>query len=154
MKGEPIPLASYRGECEVIGEGDVWVPEGRYELAFVHWRTGRMFNRDKLVLEFRVVTPGKAFGLHLRRYYNVEIVKPSGMYGRFRATRSTDFVREHAALFGTARRVDRISMRPFESVVILGRVRTVTKARGRGIPEPVRYSIIGELVRVEAGSGK
>lgn len=154
MNGEPIQLVPQRGECEVVGEGAIWVPEGLYELAFVGWHTSRMFNRDKLIIEFRVVTPGKAFEACLRRYYNVEIIKPSGKYGRFKASRSTDFVREHAALFGLPRRLDRISMSRYEPVIIQGRVRTVTKARGRRLPEAMRYSIVAELLRVEVGGGK
>lgn len=151
MNGEPIQLVPHRGECEVVGEGDVWVPDGLYELGFVEWRTARMFNRGKLILEFRIVTPGKYFAVVLRRYYNVEPIKPLGRYGRFKGSRSSDFVREHSALFGKPRRHDRISMRDYESVVIRGRVRTVGKARGRRIPDAVRYSVVSELLRVEAG---
>ena len=154
MRGEPIQLADYTGECEVVGEGDVHIPEGRYELALVGWRTAWIFKRGKLILEFRIVTLGKHFGSCLRRYYNVGVIKPLGKHGHFKARRSSNFVREYAALFGAPRRIDRIPMRPFESVIIQGHVKTVDNARGRKIPEAVRYSIVDELLQVEAGSGK
>ena len=128
------------------------VKQGIYELAFVDFQTARMFKgkADKLIMQFRITTFGDSFGLILPRYYNVQhIIGKPRRHGRFKASRKGDFLREYLTLFPSrADRLDRIPMTPFQNVLIEGKVKTVTYARGREIPKPLQYSKIAELRKV------
>lgn len=128
------------------------VKPGLYDLSFVDFKTAVMFlgNAPKLVMTFRIVTMGKFFGIELNRYYNVQRIcgKPQ-RHGQFKPSSKGDFVREYMTLFtGKVSRLDRIPMSFFESVLIEGKVDSVTRSRGRDIPKELQYSVIKELRRV------
>ncbi len=128
------------------------VKPGTYDFVFVDFKTAMMFmgKAPKLVMTFRIVTMGEFFETELNRYYNVKRIygKPQ-RHGRFNPSTSGSFLREYMTLFtGRVNRVDRIPMSYFESVIIEGRVETVTRSRGKDIPKELQYSVIKELLGV------
>ena len=136
---------------QILGEKPPLVTPGTYELIYVYDETillaaGRA---PKLVLWFRIVTPGEFFGVKLPRYYNVRKLegKPR-RHGGFKVGWRSDFVRDFATLFGsTPPRANRIPTSKFEGVAIRGRVRTVTSTwKQKASPSALHYSVIDELL--------
>jgi hypothetical protein len=129
------------------------IKPGTYDLAFIEYETVRMFKgrAHKIVLWFRIVTMGEYFGAVLPRYYNVERVgKRRAKNGNFKAGLKGDFLREYCTLFpNLIQRRDRIPMSPFRQSIILGKIGTCKKARGREIPIELQYSRIEQLLKVK-----
>lgn len=138
-------------ECQIEGDRPILVEPGEYELIFQHHRTAFLFKKaPKLCLYFKIVTPGKFNGIQLARWYNVKRIsgKPR-KGGAFTIGWHCDFLREYVTLFGVPNRIDRISTQRFKTVVVKGRVFTVTKdSSQRGIPDKLQYSIVKELLGV------
>lgn len=132
------------------------IPEGIYLLAFNHHETVFQFRSYKLVLHFRVVTPGPAFGVRLCRYYAVRSVatKSRQKGGQFKVGQKSDFFREFCRVFGAPARADRITPATYRNTVVLGEVVTVTRGHDQQtIPDGARYSKVSRLIRLEAGKG-
>ena len=132
------------------------VKPGIYTLGYVKHETRSFFGSSvKAVFWFRVVDQGEHFGKLLPRYYNVKL--PSnrkvklGRNGKFVPGRNSDFLREFCRLFPSKfKRRDQIPLSAFKSVLIKGKVRTTSKDyKQRTIAEPIRYSVIAELLEVE-----
>jgi len=128
------------------------IKPGMYELAFVRYKTAIMFcgKASKLIMDFRIVSMGKYFETIVPRYYNVQRVigKPQ-RNGRFKCGKKGDFLREYLTLFpNQVGRLDRVPMSAFESVIIEGKIETVTRSRNKVIPKPLQYSRISELRKV------
>ena len=140
---------------DISAENDLppLVKPGLYELAFVDYKTARMFRgrAEKLIMNFRIVTFGEFFETELSRYYNVKrIIGKPQRFGRFKPSQKGAFLREYMTLFtGRVNRLDRIPMSYFEKAIIEGRVETVARAQGRNIPTELQYSVITELRRVK-----
>lgn len=150
----------------VEGESDFWVDDyespfvgpGNYEFMYVKHETDLYFGRaPKLVMWFKIVSMGECFETVLPRYYNVkQLIGPKGKNGKFKVGRQSDFLREFVTLFPDAvdsnprkRRLDRLPMSGFKSVILQGHVSTVNRtAKQRAIPEALQYSVISELIRV------
>lgn len=130
------------------------VAPGLYRLAFVNATTALAFQKaPKLALRFRIVDMGEYFGMQLDRWYNVKrLIGRPGRGGRFQTGRHSDFLREYLTLFPDAvKRLDRMSFKPYRSVIIRGRVETVThNKKQQPLPAPLQYSIIRELLEVGA----
>lgn len=138
---------------EIDGQLPALVPPGEYQLALSHWTTYLLFGKAaKLTLWFRVVQQGPHFGAILPRHYNVKSLSGRARRnGQFKATHGGDLVREYARLLPSPGRLDRIALQPLTARVVVGRVDTVTNARDqKELPSCVRYSVIRELLRVEA----
>lgn len=136
-------------EGSIEGERPALVPEGVYEFGFLHHRTAYLFGRaPKLFCYFRLLTMGEYNGLILCRYYNVKTLNSKPRKGgSFRVGWRSDFMREFVTLFGMPQRLDRVSTETFKTQIVRGRVATVsTDNKGRKIPEPLRYSVITELL--------
>ena len=142
------------GDFEIVGEFQALLPPGNYQACFVSWWTGIMFARaPKLALTFKIVTPGDYFGKLVSRWYNAkELIGKHGKSGRFRVGHRSDFLDDYVRLVGMPSRTDRVSLNALRSLVLLVSVQTVeTNRRQRTIAEPLRYSVIRELIRIEAG---
>jgi hypothetical protein len=140
--------------CSLDGEAPALVPPGDYELRFDYYETATMFGRaPKLVLWFTIISMGPYFDVaKLARYYNATrlIGKPQ-RNGRFKVGYKSDFLREYARLFRAPSRLDRISMTEFTRHIIIGRARTVTQGSNqKHIPEGLRYSVLDELIGIQA----
>ena len=120
------------------------VPDGVYEVAFSSHRITSRFGRGSLELWFRIVEFGPLFEVRLCRYYKVS---RSGKRS-FCVGPQSDFVREFAKVFGKKPPTGIQAVRQYRANVQLqARVETVTKGHDqKNIPEPVRYSVIRELL--------
>ena len=129
------------------------IPPGEYQLAATHWQTYRFFGRaPKLAIWFRVVTPGEHFETKLARHYNCkDLVGKPGRNGRFKVAAGSDLVRDYARLLELPGRFDRFDLQSLTRRIIAGRVDTVTTtARQQQLAPAVRYSVVRELLRVDA----
>jgi hypothetical protein len=149
------PVAKAEVTFGLVGEQPPLIKPGMYEFRFLDWQTWNMYGRvPKLVLRFRICTMGEYFDrITLPRYYNCKnLIGKAGRFGRFSVGHKSEFIREYADLFRLPSRLDRIAMTPFETAIIVGRVRTVTHgARQRAIPEALQYSVISTLERAKFG---
>lgn len=142
------------GEAQLDGEQPALLPPGEYQLRFDYHETAVMFGRaPKLVLWFTVITPGPFFDqARVPAFYNVRrLIGRPARHGRFKVGFKSSFLRDYFRLFTTpANRLDRIPMSVFKTAIIVARVRTVTTGSDQTtIPEPLRYSVVDELLRVE-----
>ena len=114
------------------------------------YRTVRMFKCPKVELTFTIVSFGEAHGVRIPRFFNVDrFVGKPGKNGGFSVSRNRDFPREFLSLFNyEAKRKDRYPMSLFDGVTIEATVVTVKEARGRILPEQLRYSKIERLLKV------
>lgn len=130
------------------------VEPGVYRLAFVSNRTALLYQRAaKLALRFRIIDQGEHFEKELDRWYNVKrLIGKPGKGGRFQVGAHCDFLREYLSLFpDQMKRLDRMSFKPFRSVIITGRIDTVThNKKQQPLPPPLQYSIIRELLETGA----
>ena len=133
-----------------IGSGFIaHVPPGTYTVSCIRHETAKLFRTPKLVIWFRIVDMGPHFGKAIPRYYNIKrAIGKLGKHGGFQAGRSSDFVREYAAIFpDRITRLDRIAMQPFQTALIRAAVRTVTRDRSqRELATTLHYSVIERLI--------
>jgi hypothetical protein len=145
-----IPL---RCEAEIVEDAYTLVAPGTYDLAFIRFETAFMFRHaPKVVLWFRIITMGAAFGVEVPRFYNVlRIIGKPQKGGRFKVGRRSDFVREFTNLFHLQdKRLDRLPVESnFRNVIVSGELRTVTRDfQQRDLSEPIQYSVIKQLLKV------
>jgi len=132
---------------------DLLFPPGKYHVILRDFQTALMFagKQPKLIMTF-VIERGEHQGKPIRAFYNaVRLFGRPQKGGRFKMGQKSDFYREFCGLFdhnGGNARLDRIPMSLFNGRVIEAKVRTVTKARGRELPEAAQYSVIDQLLRV------
>lgn len=142
---------------ELAGDKPPLVPPGEYHLHLTHWQTAILWGRShKVALHFRICDVGPHFGTKLARWYNVEKVKgrPS-LRGHFKLRWKHDLVRDYCALIPDLKRLDRLHLERLEPLVIVARVETVTvDSRQKSIPELLQYSVVRDLLRIEAGHAK
>ena len=147
-------------DCIPIHSGQIWgeelplIPAKKYEFGLIDYATKLMLGKNpKLVLRFKVLDYGDQFGVILSKYYGVKkLAGKPGKYGGFIVGRKSNFLRDFLTLFPdqSVSRLDRIPMSRFQGVIITGQVRTVTKGSNqRRIPEPIQYSIIGDLLKIK-----
>ena len=141
--------------CDGVIDGGLpaLIPPGEYQLALTHWQTYRFYGKaPKLALWFNVVTHGQHFDTKLARHYNVKALTGNpGRYGRFKAAAGSDLVRDYARLLALPARFDRFDLQSLTRRIVLGRVDTVTTtARQQKLAAAVQYSVVRELLRVEA----
>ena len=120
-----------------------WIPEGRYQFAYVGHTYARMFKgRDKVAVAMRVINEGESFDTVVNRYYNVQ------RQGRnYRAKGSMDLNREFIDLFGKRALKDGIPWRLFQNVIVDADVRTVERdAQQRTLSDNNKYSVIRRLI--------
>ncbi len=128
------------------------VTPGVYELKYTHCETGIYFNKSpKVKLVFRIITPGEFFGVIVERFYNVKKLKGKpGKNGKFVVAARGDFAREFFTIYPRRERLDRLPLTYLKTKIILGRVVTVKKdSKQRDIPDPIQYSVVTELLRVQ-----
>ena len=124
------------------------LPPGNYTVAFIQaqkrWLWGK---RLKLFMTFEIVYPLEHAGIRLFMCCNVP-EKKKWTIG-FKFFRCWTLAAGHRP----ARR-DRLSTSVFRGKYFLGRVRTVERsAKDTERPEAARYSILDELLLIEAGGG-
>ena len=124
------------------------IPPGDYELEYVNFHAGIIHGGAKVAIRFRIVTMGPYFHVPLARYYHVQQI---GKKGYFKAGWHSDLVREYTRIIGVRpKRRDRIPLTKYKGLYIIGRVQTVVQDRKqRELPEPSRYSVVSELLKIK-----
>lgn len=138
------------GEITVLLDDLPQVPPGKYKLGFVSYRTALLYGRiPKLALRFQIIDQGPHYGVQVDRWYNCKQIRGKPRKnGGFQIGRKSDFLREYLTMFSEdVKRLDRISIKPFRTNVVTGRIETVTQnARQQPLPKLMQYSIIRELL--------
>ena len=129
------------------------VPEGEYVLRFDFHETKRIFKSGKIYLHFRIMNTGEHFEKPITAYYNCSVMGKPGRGGKFRAGWKSNLMREVVGLTGELpKRTDRLNLNQLKTMLILGEVGTVNKtSQQRDLTEPLRYSVVRELLRVHTG---
>ena len=137
-------------------DGKIWplVPDGEYLARYHRHDTQRMFGTLKVFLHFEILDPGPYNGTRLYRAYRaVDVVHGKKGGRRFKLRPRSQLYLDLCRLYGGNHRRDRISLTALKSLVLRVRVRTVEKDyRQRPLPEALQYSVVGDLVGVEAGT--
>lgn len=126
------------------------VPDAVYVVRFVEFETLFLFNSGKVILRFEVVE-GDLAGTRLVKPYRVKkLLSRPRKGGRFILGRSSELLRDLVRLTATKIRPDRLSLEVLRRQLWRVRTRTVeTDYKQRPIPEPLRYSVIAEIVEAE-----
>lgn len=131
---------------------DAKVPDGEYLFKVLSHITCTKFETPRLELKCSIID-GEYFGTELSRWYCLDHFKgKASVKGKFVPKRRGDFMIEYYGLFPLQEvaRLDRISMEPFYSNIIVGRTRTVTKNnQQKRLPEQLQHSVIAEFLKVE-----
>ncbi len=137
-------------------EGTFWplLPEAEYLATYTHHDTKWVFNTAKVFVHFKVVEPGEHYGRRIYRPYRAKaLIGKPGKNGRFKLVPRSELFLTMCRLDEGKQRPDRISLRRLQNVLIRITVRTVTKDyKQRPLPESLLYSVVDELLFVEAGS--
>ncbi|MFA7666367.1 MAG: hypothetical protein WCY32_09635 [Burkholderiaceae bacterium] len=126
------------------------VPDGAYVARYVEHETLFLFNSGKVVLRFEIAD-GDLAGTRLIKPYRVKkLLSRPKKGGRFTLGRSSELLRDMVRLSGMKTRPDRISLEMLRRQLWRVRTRTVTTDyKQRPIPEPLRYSVVAEIVEAE-----
>ena len=124
------------------------LPPGEYELLYDNYETRIYWRAPKVVVNFAVSQPELYEGTPISRYYNAaELVGGPKRFGRFKASRRSDLVREYRRVVGSVGRSDRISFVQLKGIRVLARIETVvTDSRGRPLSVDDQYSRVAELL--------
>lgn len=124
------------------------IPAGDYLIAYLGHELTFMFHTGKVFIRFRVVA-GEQAGREIYRAFNVKMKNKR----RFSVAQSSALYREFCTLSGRRERRDRINLSRLRNTVIRGRVRVVTHdQKQRPLPSFLQYSVVGELLSLEAGT--
>lgn len=142
-------------DVEVVGGGPLLVPPGDYQAVYLHHETAITFTTPKCYVHFKLYG-GEFNGAQLYRAYRVHQLRGKPRKnGAFKVRHSHDLYRELTGLSGKSERPDRLSLARLKGCLLTVRVRTVTKdARQQALPEAARYSVVGAMLRLDAGSIK
>jgi len=132
----------------IVGYVPALVPDADYQMGWVRGERGHFQNRERVFLWFRIIEPGPQFGkeLYLVCPYPKKGGKIFGLGSKLVAAATV-------ALGQRPKRRDRLSTRIFSGKVFVARTRTVTHDYNQKLrPTADHYSVIDELLRVEAGA--
>jgi hypothetical protein len=138
------------GDGMLLDDGAMRVPPGRYEGVYERHET-RPAYKDwdaKLVVYFRIITPGPAEGAVLPRNYNVRTVigKPRKS-GSFAVGRKSMYYREFCLLAGPPKRHDRLSPIAFLGKTVWLEVADVEHDGDKNvIVSDARYSVVRQII--------
>ncbi len=150
-----VPLPARDDDIELDGEIPPLIPEGEYVVRYMKYDTHYMFGGLKLFVHFEIVDSGPHCGTKLYRPYRV--VDAGGKKGkgrrRFKVRPRSQLFLDLVRLFDRKLRPDRISLACLTPVLLRVRVRTVSRDyKQRPLPESIRYSVISDLIAIEAGT--
>lgn len=129
------------------------VPDGEYVARYIGHETMFIFNSGKVMLRFELAECEFAGVRLVRPYRAKQLLGRPSKRGRFELGRSSELLRDIVRLSETRTRPDRASLEFMRGRLWRVRTRTVeTDSKQRPIPEPLRYSVIGEIVCAETGN--
>jgi hypothetical protein len=146
-----VPL--HPDEGGIVVDDYPLIEPGEYTAVYTGHATMLAFNRPKVYVYFRIVD-GAHTGAKLFRAYRVKALagKPR-KNGRFVVRRSYALFREFATVTGAHERPDRIALTSLRNCVLRVSVRTVDHDyQQRPLPEACRYSVVDQMLAVEAGT--
>ena len=139
-----------------IGDDYPLIEPGIYDLKYDGHVTWNMFGNTKapkVTFWFRIMDYGEYFNTRLPRYYNADHhIGRKGKSGKFKAGKKSDFLREYFNVFpsNSVKRLERIPLSCFKTVIIRGRIETVTRDYKQWKRQaPLHYSVIRELEEVK-----
>jgi len=151
-----IPFQGAEGEIVLDDAISPLVPEGDYSMSYKYHETGKAFNTPKVFVYFSIVEPGPYLGICLYRAFRVRgFIGKHGKNGRFKLGKRSELFLALCRLDERDSRLrpDRVSLQALRNTVIKASVRTVkTDYKQRRLPESLRYSVVDELLSVEAGT--
>jgi len=152
MNNLDLHIVADCGEFSIDEDLMPLVEPGLYTARYVRHETRQFFGSAyKAVFWFQITDFGPAFEVVVPRYYNVnKLVGKAGRGGKFVPGRNSDFMREYCRVFPSRiKRKDRIALAALKDVLVKVRVRTTVKdRRQRSLPEPLKYSVVEEIVGV------
>lgn len=146
----PIAPAREPWDLEVDDSNAPRVPDAEYVARFIEHETLFLFRGGKVVLRFEIAE-GEFAGVRLLRPYRAKrlLGRPSKS-GRFVLGRSSELLRDMVRLSEAKTRPDRASLAFMRGRLWRIRTRTVdTDYQQRTIPEPLRYSVVGDILGPE-----
>ncbi len=148
------PVDTPAEECEVdYGRACPTIPVGVYQAVFTHYETAMVFRTPKAFLWFRIIEPGPYFGLVIYRPYRLKALKGNPRKnGGVLLGGNAELTRMLVRVLHIKVRLKRLSPHALAGKVLRIKVRTVTTDyKQRDIPEPLRYSVVDDVVGCETG---
>ena len=145
-------IARESWDFQVDASAGPLVPDGEYVARYIRHETMFIFNSGKVMLHFELAECEFA-GVRLMRPYRAKrLLGRPCKRGRFELGRSSELLRDIVRLSEARTRPDRASLAFMCGRLWRVRTRTVeTDYKQRPIPEPLHYSVIGEIVCAETG---
>ena len=142
-------VVSLYQEESIDYERPVLIDPGVYEAVLVDWKVNyyQYFRKHSLLMHFRIVEMGKFHGVVLPAWFNVKLSKsPNTIKAGWRS----DFLRMYQECFNIQlKRTDRISMAPFNNVLLKAEVVTIKKdTKGQPLGKINHYSRIKRCLSV------
>lgn len=136
------------------------IPPGEYSAIYLFHETAFFRKTPKVYVHFKI-EGGEHSGVRLYRAYRVKTLKGKPKkFGGFEVNHSHAIYRQMVTIGGYDTRPDRISLTCLKGCLLRISVRTVKRDAGadsrkpRALPDALRYSVVDELVALEAGSLK
>jgi hypothetical protein len=130
------------------------IKPGEYQVIYLRHETLQIFKTPKVIVHFRITEFGDAFGKGLFRAYRVKRLnsRPRRGGGYTIGCRS-DLCYTLCSLFPDEPRPTKINLKRLAPLILRARVRTVTSDyRQRKLPLPMQYSVVDDLLGIEAGA--
>lgn len=129
------------------------IPPGEYSAAYLGHKTVYFARQPKVIVFFRIGA-GEYAGTKIERWYRVHALhgKPR-KNGRIKLKHSQELFRQFVRCTGGRERPDRLSLQRLSGCMLRVSVRTVTTdSKQRKLPEALQYSVVDEMLAIEAGS--
>lgn len=129
------------------------IPSGRYQAQYVSHETA-LFSKSPRVYVHLQIFGGEHHGSILYRAFRVERLNGRPRKnGTFRLRHSSELFRQFVRITEQRERPDRVALSRLRNCLLNVSVRTVTHDyRQRPLPPSLQYSVIDELLSIEAGS--
>lgn len=126
------------------------VPEGEYNVSYLHHSTGEQFGKKKAVFYFQIIDYGEWNGAVLESFYNVDrFTGKPGRNGQFVPPMRGNFMFDYSVSFGMPHRRDRIALSKFNGKIFRAKVRTVKRNYDkRKYPKDMQYSTIDSILGI------
>jgi hypothetical protein len=146
-----VPLHADEGGI-VVDDAPLIAP-GEYLVTFTRHETAMMFTRPKIFVHFRIAE-GPYSGIPIYAAFRAKQLRGRPRKGgQFTLGRSSELFRQYVRLTGTRERPDRITLSKLRNCVLRVRVGTVEHDfRQRPLPEACQYSVVRDLLSIEAGT--
>ena len=142
-------VVSLHQEASIDYERPVLIDPGVYEAVLVDWKVSYSgyFRKHSILMHFRIVEMGKFHGIVLPAWFNVQ---PAKSKTTIKAGWKSDFLRMYQDCFNIKlERRDRISMTPFDHVLLKVEVITIQKdTKGQPLGKINQYSRVKRCLNV------